>query len=151
MKVNSSIVEAILTDKKPNKAHNADIFEELLVQKLKTLKEDQKVQNEIEKFKQDLQDMGAYGVLSGLNEQKIADKIEQKRKELIEALQINSISDPVQKAQAISSIDEILSEYKRQLYALPRQNNRLAELTNNLNGATQSNNTLASLLAQVGL
>ncbi|EAJ1231314.1 hypothetical protein YY92_00845 [Campylobacter fetus] len=68
----------------------------------------------VEKFLENLSKYGSAVTLININQQKIDEKLEQKRQELMASLDVENLSDE-DKAKAIASINETLEDYKKQL------------------------------------
>lgn len=68
----------------------------------------------VEQFKKDLEELGPLRLAFKLNMDKIKEKVEEKRAELMELYDVaNLIGD--EKAKTISAIEEMLEAYKKQL------------------------------------
>ena len=68
----------------------------------------------VEQFKKDLEELGPLRLAFKLNMDKIKEKIEEKRAELVQIFEVAKLSGD-EKARTIASIEEMLEAYKKQL------------------------------------
>lgn len=108
-------------------------FDEILKSEIRYAKLENDMQDKIKAFKSSLSSLGAFGYLSSLNEQKIDEKIEQKRVYLEEVLGLNRNKTQDEKEQILALISDLLSEYKHKLQEQTKQNNTINEKQNELN------------------
>lgn len=74
--------------------------------------------NEVEEFKKQLTSMGATAFWANLNQEKIQEKIEQKRQELAEQMGLNDENNQMtdeQKTTALEDLNKMLEEYIEEL------------------------------------
>ncbi|MBE2983959.1 response regulator [Campylobacter sp. RM9344] len=91
-------------------------FDEILNSALENKTSKNDLSQEVEDFKQRLSELGAYGYITQLNEDKIEQKIAQKRNELIETLGINDPNKSNdQRSELLKVLEEMLSEYRKQI------------------------------------
>ena len=68
----------------------------------------------VEQFKKDLEELGPLRLAFKLNMDKIKQKVEEKRAELVQIFEVAKLSGD-EKARKIASIEEMLEAYKKQL------------------------------------
>ena len=68
----------------------------------------------VEQFKKDLEELGPLRLAFKLNMDKIKEKVEEKRAELVQIFEVVKLSGD-EKARTIASIEEMLEAYKKQL------------------------------------
>ncbi|MBE3606270.1 response regulator [Campylobacter sp. RM13119] len=126
-------------------------FDEILNSALKNKTSKNDLSQEVEDFKQRLSELGAYGYITQLNEDKIEQKIAQKRNELIETLGINDPNKSNdQRSELLKILEEMLSEYRKQIQnSLASQS--ILEKQQQLAGTKYSVVNLNSVLAELSL
>ncbi|MBE2986121.1 response regulator [Campylobacter sp. RM12920] len=126
-------------------------FDEILNSALENKTSKNDLSQEVEDFKQRLSELGAYGYITQLNEDKIEQKIAQKRNELIETLGINDPNKSNdQRSELLKVLEEMLSEYRKQIQnSLASQS--ILEKQQQLAGTKSSVVNLNSVLAELSL
>lgn len=124
-------------------------FEEVLNLALKSSPKKLVGTQDVERFKQNLSELGTAGYISTLNSQKIEDKLAQKREELTELLGLN---DPNKSATEINELtkvlEKMLQDYRKELN-IALNSSTLLEKQQQLSNAKNTTN-LASVLAEFG-
>ncbi|WP_169779478.1 response regulator [Campylobacter curvus] len=148
---NNDIVDYLLQRGKTNGKNKSNSFDEILNLSLKKVASESKISGSVEEFKRKLTELGAYGYLTQLNADKIEQKIQQKKKELTELLGLNDASKTdSQKVELAKVVDELLSEYRKELNAA-MTSSTLLERQKKLAGTSSSSVDLNSVLSEFGL
>ncbi|QKF61535.1 hypothetical protein [Campylobacter curvus] len=148
---NNDIVDYLLQRGKANGKNKSNSFDEILNLSLKKVASESKISGSVEEFKRKLTELGAYGYLTQLNADKIEQKIQQKKKELTELLGLNDASKTdSQRAELAKVVDELLSEYRKELNAA-MTSSTLLERQKKLAGTSSSSVDLNSVLSEFGL
>ncbi|WP_169784046.1 response regulator [Campylobacter curvus] len=148
---NNDIVDYLLQRGKANGKNKSNSFDEILNLSLKKVASESKISGSVEEFKRKLTELGAYGYLTQLNADKIEQKIQQKKKELTELLGLNDASKTdSQKVELAKVVDELLSEYRKELNAA-MTSSTLLERQKKLAGTSSSSVDLNSVLSEFGL
>ena len=148
---NNDIVDYLLQRGKTNGKNKSNSFDEILNLSLKKVASESKISGSVEEFKRKLTELGAYGYLTQLNADKIEQKIQQKKKELTELLGLNDASKTdSQRAELAKVVDELLSEYRKELNAA-MTSSTLLERQKKLAGTSSSSVDLNSVLSEFGL
>ena len=148
---NNDIVDYLLQRGKTNGKNKSNSFDEILNLSLKKVASESKISGSVEEFKRKLTELGAYGYLTQLNADKIEQKIQQKKKELTELLGLNDASKTdSQRAELAKVVDELLSEYRKELNAAMTIST-LLERQKKLAGTSSSSVDLNSVLSEFGL
>lgn len=148
---NNDIVDYLLQRGKTNGKNKSNSFDEILNLSLKKVASESKISGSVEEFKRKLTELGAYGYLTQLNADKIEQKIQQKKKELTELLGLNDASKTdSQRAELAKVVDELLSEYRKELNAA-MTSSTLLERQKKLAGTSNSSVDLNSVLSEFGL
>ncbi|MBN7288610.1 response regulator [Campylobacter curvus] len=148
---NNDIVDYLLQRGKTNGKNKSNSFDEILNLSLKKVANESKISGGVEEFKRKLTELGAYGYLTQLNADKIEQKIQQKKKELTELLGLNDASKTdSQRAELAKVVDELLSEYRKELNAA-MTSSTLLERQKKLAGTSSSSVDLNSVLSEFGL
>ncbi len=125
-------------------------FDEILNKALDEAEGDSKILSDVERFKNDLAKLGAYGYLAQLNADKIEQKVAEKRKELSELLGLNDPNKSAEeKSELNQTLNELLNKYRKELNSV--LNNTILQRQQNLDGAVSSNVNLNSVLAELSL
>ena len=133
----------------PSREKSAN-FDEILNKAFDEAKGESKILSDVERFKNDLAKLGAYGYLAQLNTDKIEQKVAEKRKELSELLGLNDPSKSAEeKSELNQTLNEFLNKYRKELNGV--LNNTILQRQQNLDGAVSSNVNLNSVLAELSL
>ena len=125
-------------------------FDEILNKALDEAEGESKILSDVERFKNDLAKLGAYGYLAQLNADKIEQKVAEKRKELSELLGLNDPNKSAEeKSELNQTLNEFLNKYRKELNGV--LNNTILQRQQNLDGAVSSNVNLNSVLAELSL
>lgn len=109
---------------------------------------DEKLNEEVAKFKNDLCDLGAVKFLEHLNSQKIEEKISQKEKELRQTLGVNDKNlSAKDRLNLEKTINKMLEDYRKEIYA-SLENNTILQYQNRLKNSSALPN-LADLIGLV--
>ena len=138
-----------LSGVKPSREKSAN-FDEILNKALDEAEGESKILSDVERFKNDLAKLGAYGYLAQLNADKIEQKVAEKRKELSELLGLNDPSKSAEEKNELNqTLNEFLNKYRKELNGA--LNNTILQRQQNLDGAVSSNVNLNSVLAELSL
>ena len=133
----------------PSREKSAN-FDEILNKAFDEAKGESKILSDVERFKNDLAKLGAYGYLAQLNTDKIEQKVAEKRKELSELLGLNDPNKSAEeKSELNQTLNEFLNKYRKELNGV--LNNTILQRQQNLDGAVSSNVNLNSVLAELSL
>lgn len=133
----------------PSREKSAN-FDEILNKALDGAEGESKILSDVERFKNDLAKLGAYGYLAQLNADKIEQKVAEKRKELSELLGLNDPNKSAEeKSELNQTLNEFLNKYRKELNGV--LNNTILQRQQNLDGAVSSNVNLNSVLAELSL
>lgn len=133
----------------PSREKSAN-FDEILNKALNEAEGESKILSDVERFKNDLAKLGAYGYLAQLNADKIEQKVAEKRKELSELLGLNDPNKSAEeKSELNQTLNEFLNKYRKELNGA--LNNTILQRQQNLDGAVSSNVNLNSVLAELSL
>ena len=133
----------------PSREKSAN-FDEILNKALDESEGESKILNDVERFKNDLAKLGAYGYLAQLNADKIEQKVAEKRKELSELLGLNDPNKSAEeKSELNQTLNKFLNKYRKELNGV--LNNTILQRQQNLDGAVSSNVNLNSVLAELSL
>ena len=133
----------------PSREKSAN-FDEILNKALDEAEGESKILSDVERFKNDLAKLGAYGYLAQLNADKIEQKVAEKRKELSELLGLNDPNKSAEeKSELNQTLNEFLNKYRKELNGV--LNNTILQRQQNLDGAVSSNVNLNSVLAELSL
>lgn len=125
-------------------------FDEILNKAFDEAEGKSKILSNVERFKNDLSKLGAYGYLAQLNADKIEQKVAEKRKELSELLGLNDPNKSAEeKSELNQTLNEFLNKYRKELNGV--LNNTILQRQQNLDGAVSSNVNLNSVLAELSL
>lgn len=111
-----------------------------------------KISMDLDKFKQNLINLGAAAFLSQLNQSKIEEKIAAKKEELIKTLGLdeeglkNKGKDEILELKNI--LEDLLEQFKKDLLA-SLQNNSLLQKQQRLSSASQNGSPLSSILQKL--
>ena len=133
----------------PSREKSAN-FDEILNKAFDEAKGESKILSDVERFKNDLSKLGAYGYLAQLNADKIEQKVAEKRKELSELLGLNDPNKSAEeKSELNQTLNKFLNKYRKELNGV--LNNTILQRQQNLDGAVSSNVNLNSVLAELSL
>ena len=133
----------------PSREKSAN-FDEILNKALDEAEGESKILSDVERFKNDLAKLGAYGYLAQLNADKIEQKVAEKRKELSELLGLNDPNKSAEeKSELNQTLNEFLNKYRKELNGA--LNNTILQRQQNLDGVVSSNVNLNSVLAELSL
>lgn len=134
----------------PSREKKSANFDEILNKALDEAEGESKILSDVERFKNDLAKLGAYGYLAQLNADKIEQKVAEKRKELSELLGLNDPNKSAEeKSELNQTLNEFLNKYRKELNGA--LNNTILQRQQNLDGAVSSNVNLNSVLAELSL
>ncbi|WP_295146501.1 response regulator [uncultured Campylobacter sp.] len=134
----------------PSREKKSANFDEILNKALDEAEGESKILSDVERFKNDLAKLGAYGYLAQLNADKIEQKVAEKRKELSELLGLNDPNKSAEeKSELNQTLNEFLNKYRKELNGA--LNNTILQRQQNLDGVVSSNVNLNSVLAELSL
>lgn len=97
---------------------------------------------DVDKFREKLRELGASAFYMSFNLEKIEQKLEEKRKELEENANLDSLSGE-EKTKAIATIDKMLEDYKKELLKQLNEQSQMQKQASE----EQNKNSLSSVLA----